>query len=159
MATEALSDPDEESANDVMAASVRDAYTGEFIRTNDPDKYTAIISLLARGIAKSVIARDMHAHYYTVSNIEADHFPDVVRAKQLLSKKLFSAVTASIDSAERRAANGKANALDAKLLTEAWLNINGEASSIIEVNHSFAALDEFERPPVRDVTPAEARLV
>lgn len=134
-----------EDKKDITAGNVRDTYTAERLQVADPHKYEGILELLARGIPKSNIARDMHTHYYIVCNIEARCYPDVVRAKEMLSKKLLSAATASIDSAERRAANGKAGALDAKLLTEAWLNLNGEATQTISVEHSWPALSEFNR--------------
>lgn len=149
--SELVGEPEE----DVTSGNVRDMYPGTQLQIADPNKYDAIIELLARGIPKSNIARDLGCHYYVICNIEARAFPDVARAKQMLSAKLLSAATASIDSAEKRAANGKAGALDAKLLTEAWLNMNGEATTIIELNHNFSQLNEFNRlSSERDVTPA-----
>lgn len=147
----ACPDEEEQDSSPQQETSLRDAYTGEQVRANDPERYAKIIELLARGIPKRRIRDELGCNYYTVCAIEQAAFPDVVAAKAMLSRKLLSAATASIDSAEERALAGKASALDAKLLTEAYMNVNGEASATISVEHSWPQLLEFEKgQPLRE---------
>jgi hypothetical protein len=130
-------------------------YDGSEIKRTRPRDYKLAVKMLGSGISKQKIAETLGMAWWTVSGIERSEFTTVQERRQRLAERFYSAATASIDSAEQRALEGKATALDAKLLSDTWLTLCGEPVATIEVQHCFSALDEFGTCSMRDVTPAD----
>lgn len=141
MATETLTVPPKKKR--------RELSTGQQI---DPVKRERVLKLLALGRPKSEIKKSLKIDHYSIAALEGQYLPDIALKREHAAAKAYAALTASLESAHDRAAKGLAGALDAKLLSETWLTLSGEASSITEVNHVFPGLDEFSpEPPIRDV--------
>jgi len=131
-----------------------EAYSAKHL---DPAKRERILQLLTLKVPKMHIKKATRADFYTIGAIERIAFPDINARRQNAADKAYEALTSSIESAQERAAKGLSGALDVKLLSETWLTLCGEASSITEVQHTFAGLDEFSKEPaIRDVTPTSA---
>jgi len=130
-------------------------YDGSEIKRKRPKDYAMAVEMLGAGIAKNKIAQKVGLCWSSVAGIERSEYATIQERRQRLAERCYSAATASIDSAEQRALEGKATALDAKLLSDTWLTLCGEPTATIEVQHSFVALDEFEACPMRDVTPVD----
>lgn len=128
----------------------KESYTLANVETHRAADIKRAIDLLSRGIPKWDIARACKMHFYTVSEIERRYLPDIAQRREHAAAKAYSALTASLDSATERAVKGQASALDAKMLADTYLSLSGEASTIIEVQHSFGGLDEFDRAKVMD---------
>lgn len=109
----------------------------------DPHRRQQAIELLAKGIPKSVIREALEMDFYTVSAIEREWLPELVHRRKHAADKAYEALTASLDSAQQRAFDGKASAVDAKFLSETWLNLAGEPSAILQVEHVFPQLEQF----------------
>lgn len=107
-----------------------------------PERRQAAIDLFARGVPLRNICEGLGMDHRTLTAILNNYAPELAQIKSNLQRKFYLATVASVESAHNRANEGKATAIDAKLLADTLLTLHGEAAQISEFR---ITLPEFEK--------------
>ena len=120
-----------------------------------PERVAMIVDMLARSVPYTAIAEGLHMDTRTVLGVARRHCPSLVDARARLQREFYVATTAAVQSATQRAIDGKAGAMDAKLLADAYLTLNGEATQIVEHQFSTPEIDALEAKLINPPTQSQ----
>lgn len=131
------------------AGAPRGTYTAERFREREPKRYALIVSGLAQGYSKQALARAIGVAWETVRAVEkVEAGKSILEEKKGFADGLADVIELGIDGLKVKARDGKLSALDVAVLTDKFLTLRGEASSIIESrgeDPAVAAYREFMR--------------
>lgn len=134
---------------DASAGPVRGTYTAERFREREPKRYALIVSGLAQGYSKQALAKAVGVAWETVRAVEkVEAGKSILEEKKGFADGLADVIELGIDGLKTKARDGKLSALDVAVLTDKFLILRGEASSIIETrgeDPAVAAYREFLR--------------
>lgn len=123
----------------------QDDYTGEGLRLREPETYAGIVKLLSLGLNKTEISAKLQVNWRTVKAVELACFPDIQSARETLVRKTIHAAFATLESVEKNAEAGKGTAIEYKFLIESVQTLSGEATQIVQHNHDFPALQDYNQ--------------
>jgi hypothetical protein len=128
-------------------ALLAEDFTGGRFQQEHPRKYALGVEMLGAGIARMQIAQVLGVACHTVAAVEKLAYGTRQQRREYLADKAYRGAAAALDAAHLKAAEGNANAMDAKRLSEAWLVLAGEAVAFsedeAEERHAFPQLNEF----------------
>jgi hypothetical protein len=134
---------------DAAGGSARGNYTAERFREREPKRYALIVSGLAQGYSKQALARAIGVAWETVRAVEkVEASKSILEEKKGFADGLADVIELGIDGLKVKARDGKLSALDVAVLTDKFLVLRGEASSIVESrgeDPAVAAYREFMR--------------
>ena len=118
---------------DASAGPARGTYTADRFREREPKRYALIVSGLAQGYSKQALAKAIGVAWETVRAVEkVEAGKSILEEKKGFADGLADVIELGIDGLKKKAADGKLSALDVAVLTDKFLTLRGEASSIIE---------------------------
>ena len=127
----------------------RGTYTAERFREREPKRYALIVSGLAQGYSKQALAKALGVAWETVRAVERVELgKSILEEKKGFADGLADVIEMGIEGLKLKARDGKLSALDVAVLTDKFLILRGEASSIIETcgeDPAVAAYREFMR--------------
>jgi hypothetical protein len=122
-------------------------FSGETFQREQAREYALALGMLGAGVARGQIAEVLGVARHTVAMVEKLAYGTRQERREYLADKAYRGAAAALDVAHLKAAEGNANAMDAKRLSEAWLLLTGEASGFsedeAEERHAFPQLHEF----------------
>lgn len=122
----------------------RGVYTADRFRERDGRRYQMIVLGLARGYSKQSLSRDFGVAWETVRAIEkAEGGKSILEEKKGFADGLADVIEIGIDGLREKALAGKLSALDVAVLTDKFLLLRGEASSIIETRGEDPAVSAY----------------
>jgi len=122
----------------------RGIYTAERFREREPRRYALVVTGLAQGYSKQALARALGLAWETVRAIERAEGERSIRdEKKGFADGLADVIEIGIDGLRDKALAGKLSALDVAVLTDKFLTLRGEASSIIETRGEDPAVTAY----------------
>ncbi len=122
----------------------RGIYTAERFREREPRRYALVVTGLAQGYSKQALARAMGLAWETVRAIERAEGERSIRdEKKGFADGLADVIEIGIEGLRDKALAGKLSALDVAVLTDKFLTLRGEASSIIETRGEDPAVTAY----------------
>lgn len=122
----------------------RGTYTAERFREREPKRYELIVAGLAQGYSKQSLAKALGVAWETVRAVERQEFEKTLREKKKgFADGLADVIELGIEGLRSKAKDGKLSALDVAVLSDKWLLLEGEATSIIETRAEDPAVTAY----------------
>lgn len=112
----------------------------------DAERRKMCNEMLARpDISRTQICQTLKMDIRTVNTICAEDMPEIAEAKVRVARLAYEATVYNLSAAAENAKNGKGSALEAKLSWDVYMGAMGEATQIIQHDHVFPQLSEFNK--------------
>lgn len=123
-------------------------YTGEQLKARFPDRYKVAVKLIASGeFSDCGIAKFIHADQRAVTAIRLHQIKDIDEQRELLKQKYFVASYVLSDEAialAHKAQKPAEAAIPAGIFGDKWLQLSGQPTTNIRVEHHFDFNAKFE---------------